>query len=129
MTYANKEKGIVIYLPTAYYDFYDNIKMRRKCNNIAFAMLAIPVLAACLGEVHSRFSSLEEILDEHSWFNAVCISYKRETGHELLYEDFENMNKLELAQMVLNSASCNGMRDFGDMLLGDGDSEGGADDE
>ena len=28
------------------------------------------------------------------------------------------MNKLELAQMVMNSASCNGLKDFDNMLLG-----------
>ena len=28
------------------------------------------------------------------------------------------MSKLELAQMVLNSASCNGLKDFNNMLLG-----------
>ena len=29
-----------------------------------------------------------------------------------------SLNKLELAQMVLNSASCNGLKDFDNMLLG-----------
>jgi len=127
MTYANKDKSIVIYLPAAYYDSYGNIKMKKECNNIAFAMLAIPVLASCLEEVRSEYDSMEEILDDHSWFNAVCISYKRKTGKELLFDDLENMNKLELAQTVLNSGSCNGLRDFGNMLLGN--TEEGADDE
>lgn len=127
MTYANKDKGIVIYLPATYYDSYDNVKMKKEYNNIAFAMLAIPVLASCLEEVYTEYDNMEEILDGHPWFNAVCISYKRRTGKELLYDDFENMSKLELAQMVLNSASCNGLKDFGNMLLGK--MEEGADDE
>lgn len=57
-------------------------------------------------DIYSQYGSLEEILDAHSWFNAVCISYKRKTGNALTFEEFENMSKLELAQMVLNSASC-----------------------
>lgn len=118
MSYANKDKNIVIYLPTNYYDCYDNIKTKRECNNIAFSILAIPVLAACLEEVYNNFDSIEDIIEEHPWFNAVCISYKKKTGNELIYEDFENMNKLELAQMVLNSASCNALKDFDNMLLG-----------
>lgn len=119
MTYHNKERGIVIYLPTPYYASYDNIKTRRGCNNIAFAMLAIPVLVSCLYDIKKQFESMEEILDEYPWFNAVRISYKRQTGNELSYEDFDGINLLELSQLVLNSASCNGLMDFNDMLLGD----------
>ncbi len=81
-------------------------------------MIAIPSLAYCLEDIYSRYDSLEEILDAHSWFSAVCISYKRRTGNALTFEEFENMSKLELAQMVLNSASCNGLKDFNNMLLG-----------
>lgn len=75
-------------------------------------MIAIPALAGCLDDVCSRYYTIEEILDDQSWFNAICISYKRRTGNSLTFEDFESMNKLELAQMVLNSASCNALKDF-----------------
>ncbi len=81
-------------------------------------MIAIPALAGCLDDVCSRYYTIEEILDDQSWFNAICISYKRRTGNSLTFEDFESMNKLELAQMVLNSASCNALKDFDYMLLG-----------
>ena len=130
MTYANNEKSIVIHLPSAIYEAYDNIKMKKEYNNIAFAILAIPVLASCLEEVYTECSSdtMEELLEAHPWFRAVCVSYKNRTGKELLYEDFVSANKLELAQMVLNSASCNGLKDFGDMLLGSVE-ESGDDDE
>ncbi len=118
MSYVYNDKKIIIYLPSAYYDCYDNIKTKRECNNIAFAMLAIPVLSGCLDDISARYESMEEILESYSWFNAVCISYKRKTGNKLTFEDFDNMNKLELAQMVMNSASCNGLKDFDNMLLG-----------
>ena len=118
MSCVYDEKRIVVQLPAAYYGCYDNIKSKKECNNIAFAMIAIPSLAYCLEDIYSQYGSLEEILDAHSWFNAVCISYKRKTGNALTFEEFENMSKLELAQMVLNSASCNGLKDFNNMLLG-----------
>lgn len=118
MTYDYDDKKIIVRLPSKYYNCYDNIKTKREYNNIAFAMLAIPVLAGCLEDVCSRYYSLEEILDDNSWFNAVCISYKRVTGNALTFEDFENLNKLELAQTVMNSGSCNGLKDFDNMLLG-----------
>lgn len=118
MSYDYDDKKIIIHLPAAYYDCYDNIKTKRECNNIAFAMLAIPTLACCLEDIYSRYNTLEEILDDYSWFNAICISYRRKTGTEFSFEDFENKSKLELAQMVLNSASCNALKDFDNMLLG-----------
>ena len=118
MSYDYDDKKIIVRLPAAYYDCYDNIKTKKECNNIAFAMIAIPSLAGCLEDVCSRYYTLEEILDDQSWFNAICISYKRRTGNALTFEDFESMSKLELAQMVLNSASCNGLKDFDNMLLG-----------
>ncbi|MFR1802322.1 MAG: hypothetical protein ACLSWS_09785 [Faecalispora jeddahensis] len=118
MSYDYDDKKIIIYLPSAYYDCYDNIKTKRECNNIAFAILAIPVLSGCLDDISARYESMEEISGIYSWFNAVCISYMRITGNRLTFEDFYNMNKLELAQMVMNSASCNGLKDFDNMLLG-----------
>lgn len=119
MSYDYDDKKIIVRLPAAYYECYDNIKTKKECNNIAFAMIAIPALACCLEDISSReFGSIDEILDYYFWFNAVCISYKRRNGNALTFEDFESMNKLELAQMVLNSASCNALRDFDNMLLG-----------
>lgn len=61
---------------------------------------------------------MNEIITEHPWFRSVLFSYKRKTGSELLYGDFAAMNNLELAQTVMNSASCGGLRDFDNILLG-----------
>lgn len=118
MSYDYDDKKIIIRLPAAYYDCYDNMKTKKECNNIAFAMIAIPVLACCMEDVCSRYYSIEEILEDNSWFNAICISYQRRTCNALTFEEFDNISKLELAQMVLNSASCNALKDFDNMLLG-----------
>lgn len=84
-------------------------------------MLAIPVLANCINEIQTYdWDDIETICDSHRWFNAVRISYRRKKGTELILEDFNDMNSLELAQLVLNSASCNGVKDFENMLVGNG---------
>ena len=119
MSFDYNDKKVIIYLPSTYYDDYDNIKTKKECNNIAFSILAIPALACSLEDILSRrYESIEEILEYHSWFNAICISYKRITGNDLTFDEFQNRNKLELAQLVLNSASCNALKDFDNMLLG-----------
>lgn len=119
MSYDYDDKKIIIRLPAAYYDDYDNIKMKKECNNIAFSILAIPALACTLDDITTReYASIEEIVECHSWFKAVCISYKRVIGVDITFDEFQNKNKLELAQLVLNSASCNAIKDFDNMLLG-----------
>lgn len=88
-SYDNKK--IIIRLPAAYYRCYENIKSKREYNNIAFSMIAIPALSWCLEDISGRYFSLDEILDEYSWFNAVCISYRRKNGAVFSFEDFEAM--------------------------------------
>ena len=118
MTCEYNEKRIVINLPTAFYQSYDNIKMRKSCNNIAFSMIAIPALTHCLEDIDARYESVEDILDNVAWFRAVCAGYKKVSGEELTTDKFDGMSKLELSQMVLNQASCNGLKDFDNILLG-----------
>lgn len=124
MKYENGDGSITIQLPRQYFNSYDSIKRKKEYNNIAFAMLAIPVLSNCINEIQTyEWDDIESICDSHRWFNAVRISYKRKKGTELILEDFNEMNSLELAQLVLNSASCNGVKDFENMLVGNGGDE------
>ena len=118
MSYSYDEKRIIIRLPSIYFDFYDNIKMKKECNNISFAIIAIPVLACCLRDVCATNNNIEEILEEYSWFKAICNSYQRFKGIPLSTEDFECIDKFELAQLVLNSATCIALKDFDNMLFG-----------
>lgn len=117
MTCEYNEKRIIIHLPTAFYQSYDNIKMRRQCNNIAFSIIAIPALSSCLEDISSKYDSIEDILDDVTWFRSICSGYKKVTGNELTFEEFHSTNKLELSQIVLNNASCNGLKDFDNILL------------
>ena len=119
ISYDCNGKKIIIHLPSAFFDDYDNIKTKQECNNIAFSVLAIPALACSLDEVSlNDYESIEDIAEDYTWFNAVCVSYKRRVGTALTLEEFQNKNKFELAQLVLNSAPCNALKDFDNMLLG-----------
>ncbi len=119
MTYMENGSKITIALPSQYYDSYDTIKRKSDYNNIAFSMIAIPVLASCLADVQTTdYTDLDDIVENRPWFNAILISYKRVFGKSLTFEDFNATNVLELAQTVLNNASCGGLKDFGDMLTG-----------
>lgn len=120
----NGDRNITIELPREYFNSYDIIKRKKEYNNIAFSMIAIPVLSNCISEINTyEWEDIDSICDEHKWFNAVRISYKRKKGTELILENFYEMNSLELAQLVLNNASCNGVKDFENMLVGNGDDD------
>lgn len=117
MDYSDDGKKITIVLPKTHYESYDKIKRKPEYNNIAFAMIAIPVLAMCIAEIKNQnYESIEDIVEQKSWFNAVCISYKRVLDKELTIEDLNSLKALYLAQLVLNNSSCNGISDFENLL-------------
>ena len=124
MKYENGDRNITIELPREYFNSYDIIKRKKEYNNIAYSKIAIPVHSNCISEINTyEWEDIDSISDEHKWFNAVRISYKRKKGTELILENFYEMNSLELAQLVLNNASCNGVKDFENMLVGNGDDD------
>ena len=126
ISYESGEIGITIQLPRKYYDCYDNIKMHSDYNNISFAMIAVPVLTGCLFEIQNEnHEDLDDIADGRRWFNSVRNSYARVTGNELDIEAFKMLNPYNLAQMVLNDASCRGLGNFNELLLGGGLNESG----
>ena len=124
-TYESTDTGIIIELPAKYYDSYSKIKMRSDYNNIAFAMIAIPALTGCLFDVQNEvqagnYSEIDDIVEGRRWFNSVRFSYKKATGQELSIDILNMSNPYELAQTVLNDASCKGLADFSELLLGSG---------
>lgn len=121
--YESTESGITIQLPIKYYNCYDNIKMYSDYNNIAFAMIAIPALTGCLFDVQSDIKSgscvdMDDIVEGRRWFNSVRYGFKNATGKDLDIDVLRTMNPFELAQTVLNDASCRGLEDFNELLLG-----------
>lgn len=127
LSYEDTGRNIVILLPPQQYDSYGNMKSNARYNNISFAMIAIPVLAACLDEVWaSHPESIDDVVDDHGWMRAVCARYEAVEGSPLDVTTLERMGGLELAQVVLNDAVCKGIHDFEQLLL-DADDESGED--
>lgn len=134
--YENHPHNIIIQLPEKQYACYDNMKMHSAYNDISFAMIAIPALAGCLSDIKEEMlgngeEDLGEALDRWNWLNAVLLSYKRATGTELDFETYVSTPTFELAQTVLNNASCKGLSIFNDILVGglqESEDESGVDD-
>ena len=121
---AQGTRKINIYLPDKYYGYYNLIKQKDVFLNASFATIAIPVLLECLIAVRETMlneeKTIEEICFDYPWFRSVCRAYKREKG-EALTEDFFKYEviPMELAQIVFNYTSCNGLNDIYSVIIHD----------
>lgn len=116
ISYDMKSDKIYIYLPPKQHEQYNSLKVHPEWNDIFFSMMAIPVLTACFSEVKALYKSagedLQAVLDNYKWFRAVMKSYKKEKGRDLSEEDFDSIQPLDLAQIVFNYSSVNGIDKF-----------------
>lgn len=120
MQYVADSYKIKIYLSPEYYGYYNSIKDDSTLNNVIFAVLLIPTLVDCLNELKLSIeddSDMEDIIEQKRWFKSICLSYEKATNTTLTLEDFKESNTLQLAQMVLNNATCNGLADFANILI------------
>ena len=120
MSYQSTQNRINICLSPTFYADYDNIKNSPEFNNIMFGLLAIPALSSCIFEIKANideFGDVEDIFESQRWFKAVCLAYKRETKKELTLEELADLNPVVLSQIVLNDATCNGLRDFSNFII------------
>lgn len=129
--FESSTSKIKIYLSPEYYNEYTSLKSTASANNIVFGILLIPVLARCLDKIKTGLNDaddIEEIIEQKGWFRSVCMSYEDVAGSRLVIDEFREKDSLELAQMVLNNATCKGLKDFNGILL-NGIQGGGEDDE
>ena len=96
--------------------FFKDKQLNKKGGVLFFSMMAIPVLTACFSEVKALYKSggedLQVVLDNYKWFRAVMKSYRKEKGRDLSEEDFDSIQPLDLAQIVFNYSSVNGIDKF-----------------
>ena len=122
--YTMNERKIVIYLTEKYYRYYNSIKNNDRFLNVSFAIIAIPPLSECIANIQTLLRknpefTLEDVCTDYSWFRSVCNAYERETGTTLTDTQFkDDIKPVELSQIVLNSASCNGINDLFDVITG-----------
>ena len=111
-------RKILIYLPDKYYTCYNAIKYNDRFLNASFATIAIPVLLECIIKVKELLKqddgkTIDDICFEYAWFRSICKAYEREKGVSLTEHQLkEEVDPLELAQTVLNYASCNSVNDI-----------------
>lgn len=120
LSYDNDKEKIKIYLSPEYYDYYETIKYSSSGINVNFAILLIPALAASLSEIKLNINedyNIEDIIDKKRWFKSVCFSYEKVAGLRLDIDEFQEIDCVTLAQLVLNNATCNGLKDFADLLI------------
>lgn len=118
--YESGSEKINIYLSPDYYSEYTTLKRTATANNIVFSILLIPVLSSCLEELKVRFEDLddiEEIIGQKRWFKSICMSYQSISGSKLTIDEFKEKDSLELAQMVINNATCKGLQDLREILF------------
>ena len=85
-----------------------------------YSMLAIPVLTSCFSELQyyhkNDGADFNTINENYKWFKSVLNSYKKEKGNKLTEEEFDSLQPLELAQIVFNYSTVNGINRLYDMV-------------
>lgn len=128
LTYRTDGTKIIIEIPAKQYASYEAIKGDSRNNNIAFAMLAIPALASCLKDLElAAPCDLTDLAEDKRWLYSIIYQYKNITGDDFTIETLVNRGSLEIAQIVLNNAICNGIRDFESILYDLGKDDGDED--
>jgi hypothetical protein len=118
--YESGRNKIRIFLSPEYYGEYNLLKSTVSANNIVFSILVIPVLSRCLDEIKNMLEEtddIEDVIEQKIWVKAICMSYSSVTGSKLTIDEFKEKDSLELAQLVLNDATCKGLKDFSSILL------------
>ena len=132
LTYLDEESHIVLQLPAKQFESYEALKNNSRNDNIAFALIAIPVLTTCLLNVQKAvedqtYSDIQDLIEDKRWMLSVIHQYKNVTGNDLTLDGLVNQDALTIAQIVLNNAICNGITDFENILFdfekGDGDDD------
>lgn len=120
INYEMKRERIFIYMPTEEYIKYNSMKSLSEWSDIFFSMIAIPVLTACFSEFRNAIIGGEDwsdISERYRWFRSVINSYKKETNKVLDEDVFNTTNPMELAQIVFNYSSVNGINKLYDLAV------------
>ncbi|MBQ6149528.1 hypothetical protein IJI86_00950 [Candidatus Saccharibacteria bacterium] len=123
---SNNHTGkIDIIMPKRYYEDYMVIKSSPSLLNASFAIIAIPVLTERIMDIQNQIKeegsdyTMDEICSEHRWFRAVIKAFERVKNRPLTIEYLKSeIHPMELAQIILNSSTCNGIENLSNLLIG-----------
>lgn len=120
MSYESTSNKINIYLSEEHYNYYGSMKQLPQYNNIIFSMIVMPALVGSLYEIKlniNEYSEITDIIEQKKWFNSICIRYEKMTRNKLTKDELEEIDTFQLAQIVLNNATCNGIKEFESLLF------------
>ena len=122
-----RKDRIYIYLPKEQHGKYQSLSQNGEWNDVFFSIIAIPVLTSCFSDIKKERTegsySIQDIVDQYNWFRSIMKSFRREKGFDLTEDEFDSLPSIELAQIVFNFSSVNGLTVFSDLVI-----SGGSDD-
>ena len=121
LTYQVTQDKIQVYLPAVDYDNYIALTQNSRFLDLSFAILIMPVLIDCLANIHKsvveeNYGTIEDIIDSYHWMNSIVHSYKKETGKSFTLDVFMEKSPIEIAQIVFNYSTLNGLERLNKVL-------------
>lgn len=101
------ERKIRIALPKEKCQLYNGLKDKEEFAPIFFSMIAEPALTFCLKDLQSEGKTINDIIEQYSWFKTIIKSYKKINSVDLDDELFQQLNCFEFSQQVLNCCITN----------------------
>lgn len=118
---------IIISLPEAQWNIYENTKRMKKLENLYFSILAIPALSYALSCLQVKGDNcIDALRIEYKWFNSFAVQYANVHGGELTDEDFLKLNPNVEAQRLMNTPVTKALDDIFSFTMG---TFGGVEDE
>ena len=96
---------IIIAIPKEESQTYRNLKDKEEFASLFISILGCPAVTYCLTELQKDGKTVDEIVEQYSWFKTIMSAYKKMNGVELDDNLFEQLNCFEFSQQVLGN--CN----------------------
>ena len=102
-----EENNITIAIPKKECMDYKMMKDVEEYSSLFLSLLGCPALSLCLSELQKEGKTIEEIIEQYSWFKTIVKAYKRLNGVDLDDNLFEQLNCFEFSQQALGNCNVN----------------------
>lgn len=96
---------IIIAIPKEETQTYRSLKDKEDFASLFISILGCPAVTHCLTELQKDGKTVDDIVEQYSWFKTIMSAYKKMNGVELDDNLFEQLNCFEFSQQVLGN--CN----------------------
>lgn len=116
MRIINDDRKIRIELPQEEHKKFKKLNGDKDYFNIFFSMIIVPALTTCLKDLQNEIKyhekTIEDLIDNHTWFLAIKNAYKKITTQELDEENFVQLDAFEFSQLIMDSCNLGAINDF-----------------